>query len=153
MKMDFYFLSVWCSKWVCSHFSVTLRFSFQQEWPVKVVLFFLFKVYNLFTFLTCIRLEFHYAFLLVEALYSFLEIVKSVFCFFIIHLNGRFPALSACILYICLKIFSTFSLCKFHLERHTFIFCFCNILLSVKSFQKSRDWVEKNIQMINIQKI
>lgn len=36
------------------------------------------KVYNLFTFLTCIinRLEFHYAFLLVEALHSFLEIVN-----------------------------------------------------------------------------
>lgn len=43
MKMDFYFLSVWCSKWVCSHFSVTLKFSFQQEWPVKVVLFFLLR--------------------------------------------------------------------------------------------------------------
>lgn len=134
--MDFYFLSVWCSKWVCSHFSVTLRFSFQQEWPVKVVLFFPVKVYNLFTFLTCIRLDFHYAFLLVEALHSFLEIVD--FQFFIIHLNGRFPALSACILYICLKIFSTFSPCKFHLERHAFIFCFCNILLQVKSLKKNQ---------------
>lgn len=141
--MDFYFLSVWCSKWVCSHFSVTLRFSFQQEWPVKVVLFFLLRFITFLHFLTCIRLEFHYAFLLVEALHSFLEIVN--FQFFIIHLNGRFPALSACILYICLNIFSTFSPCKFHLERHAFIFCLCNILLQVKSFKKSRDWVDKNI--------
>lgn len=83
------------------------------------------QVYNLFTLLTCIRLDSHDAFLLVEALQFSGNSQFLVFGFIYIytyiyihthrhtHLNGRFPALSACILYICLKIFS-FSPCKFH---------------------------------------
>lgn len=77
------------------------------------------QVYNLFTLLTCIRLDSHDAFLLVEALQFSGNSQFFVFGFLYIyiythtHLNGHFPALSACILYICLKIFS-FSPCKFH---------------------------------------
>lgn len=71
LKMDSDFLSVRCSKWVCSHFSVTFKILISTGMASKGCFIFPVKVYNLFTFLTCIRLEFHYAFLLVEALHSF----------------------------------------------------------------------------------
>lgn len=115
--MDSYFLSVRCSKWVCSHFSVTFQILISTGMASKSCFLFPVQVYNLFTLLTCIRLEFHYAFLLVEALHSFSGNSQIFLVFFIKQLDGRFPALSACILYICLKVFSTFSPRKFHLER------------------------------------
>lgn len=71
LKTDSDFLSVRCSKWVCSHFSVTFKILISTGMASKSCFIFPVKVYNLFTFLTCIRLEFHYAFLLVEALHSF----------------------------------------------------------------------------------
>lgn len=74
MKVDFHSLSVWCSQWVCSHSSVTSLIS--TGMASKSCFIFPVKVYNLFTFLTCIRLESHDAFLLVKALHSFLEIVN-----------------------------------------------------------------------------